>query len=173
MLSTLNLTLMNQVRHKIRSFDQVDGYAFETYNKRQFVKRFGISMYVTKENAAIPFKRLFRNLIYRYPGLKCPLELINRATFKDNPPNYDRTKCSRIGDVIYLIDSPMLADKLRDYPEDFRFSISSGATVSLRGGIRGHQLSAQFSANFTSSVMIGSAAEAMQNAHNNHRNGET
>ena len=65
MLSTVNLPLMNLVRHHIRLCRDFDGLAFETYNKRQFVKRFGISMYVTKENAAIPFKRLIRNLMYR------------------------------------------------------------------------------------------------------------
>ena len=63
--------------------------------------------------------------------------------------------------MIYLIDSPVLAAKLRDYPEDFRFAISNGATGSLRDGIRTQQLNTNFSAAFTSSVMIKSAAEAI------------
>ena len=74
-------------------------------------------MYVTRENAAIPFKRLIRNLMYRYPALKCSLELINRSIFKDNPPGYTADRRSRIGDMIYLIDSPALAEKLKAFPE--------------------------------------------------------
>ena len=102
--------------------------------------------------------------MYRYPALKCSLELINRSTFKDNPPGYTADRRSRIGDMIYLIDSPALAEKLKAFPEEFRFAISNGASVSLRGGIRNQQLTTNFSAAFTSSVMINSAAEAMSNA---------
>ena len=39
-----------------------------------------------------------------------------------------------------------------------------GFTVTLKGGIRGSQLNTQFTKAFSSSVMLGSTAEAMRNA---------
>ena len=76
-------------------------------------------MYITRENAGLPFKRIMRTLFYKNPGIKCSFEAINVSKFIDDPPNYNPSKRSRIGDLIYLIDSPELADKLRNYPEDF------------------------------------------------------
>ena len=123
-------------------------------------------MYITRENAGLPFKRIMRTLFYKNPGIKCSFEAINVAKFIDDPPNHNPSKRSRIGDLIYLIDSPELADKLRSYPEDFRFSCG-GFNVTLRGGIRGSHLNAQFTKSFSSSVMLGAASEAMRNAQAN------
>ena len=51
MLSTINMQVFEEMQHMIRTYTANTGYALETYNKSQFVKRYGISMYVPKENA--------------------------------------------------------------------------------------------------------------------------
>ena len=155
-----------QARHVIRTCDEFPELAFETYNKRQFVRRFGITMYVTRDNANLPLKRIMRSLFYKNPTIKSSFEAIHVSRFVDNPPDYNPAKRSRIGDVIYLLDSPALADKLRAFPEDFKFQCGGGFTVTLKGGIRGSasHLSTQFTKSFASSVMMGAAAEAMRNA---------
>ena len=51
MLSTLNIGLMEQIRNKIRLYDKHRGFRLETYSKSQFVKKYGISMYIPKESA--------------------------------------------------------------------------------------------------------------------------
>ena len=164
-ISNYYLPFYLQARHVIRTCTTFDGKAFQTYNKRQFVKRFGITMYVTKDNANLPIKRIMRSLFYKNPAIKSAFEAIHVSRFTDNPPGFNPARRSRIGDVIYLLDSPTLADKLRAYPEDYKFQCGGGFTVTLKGGIRGpQQLSAQFTQAFSSSVMMGSAAEAMQNA---------
>ena len=140
------------------------GLALETYNKRQFVKRFGITMYVTRDNANLPLKCVMRSIFYKHPDIKSSFEAIHVSKFVDNPPGFNPSRRSRIGNVIYLLDSPYLADKLRAYPEDFKFQCGGGFTVTLKGGIRGSQLNTQFTKAFSSSVMLGSAAEAMRNA---------
>ena len=144
----------------IRVCSDFPNLAFETYNKRQFVKRFGITMYVTRDNANLPLKRIMRSLFYKHPEIKSAFEAIHVSKFIDNPPNFNASRRSRIGDVIYLLDSPSLADKLRAFPEDFKFQCGGGFTVTLKGGIRNTQLSTQFTKAFSSSVMLGSAAEA-------------
>lgn len=53
MLSTVNLPIMEQVRHEIRLYREIEGVKFETYNKTLFIKRYGISMYVPKEQAGL------------------------------------------------------------------------------------------------------------------------
>ena len=60
MLSTVNLPIMEQVRHEIRVYREVEGMQFETYNKTLFVKRYGISMYVPKEHAGLSANRILR-----------------------------------------------------------------------------------------------------------------
>ena len=64
MLSTLNLKLMEEIRHEIRK-----GYRLETFNKSQFVRRYGISMYVPKEHANLTPLRLLRSLFYKNPNI--------------------------------------------------------------------------------------------------------
>ena len=167
-VKTYTKLITYQARHVIRICADFPGWSFDTYNKRQFVKRFGISMYVTRDNANLPLKRIMRSLFYKNPGLKSAFEAIHVSRFIDNPPDYNPARRSRIGDIIYLLDSPSLADKLRNYPEDFRFQCGGGFSVTLRGGIRGSQLSTQFTKSFSSSVMMGAAAEAMKSAQSGH-----
>ena len=157
-----------QARHLIRVCRDFPEFSFETYNKRQFVKRFGITMYVTRDNANLPLKRIMRSVFYKHPDLKSAFEAIHVSKFVDNPPDFNPSRRSRIGDIIYLLDSPTLADKLRHYPEDFKFQCGGGFTVTLKGGIRGTQSSAQFTKAFSSSVMLGATAEAMRNAQQTH-----
>ena len=159
-----SITPLPQARHVIRICTDFPGMAFETYNKRQFVKRFGITMYVTRDNANLPLKRIMRSLFYKNPSLKSSFEAIHVSRFVDNPPDYNPARRSRIGDIIYLLDSPSLADKLRAFPEDFKFQCGGGFTVTLKGGIPGSHLTTQFTKSFASSVMLGAAAEAMRNA---------
>ena len=121
-------------------------------------------MYVTRDNANLPLKCVMRSIFYKHPDIKSSFEAIHVSKFVDNPPGFNPSRRSRIGNVIYLLDSPYLADKLRAYPEDFEFQCGGGFTVTLKGGIRGSQLNTQFTKAFSSSVMLGSAAEAMRNA---------
>ena len=53
MLSTVNLPVMEEVRHEIRKYHDIVGMRFETYNKTLFIKRYGISMYLPKEQAGL------------------------------------------------------------------------------------------------------------------------
>ena len=59
MLSTINLKLMAEIRHKIRLYRRITGHIFEMYNKRTFMKRFGIS---AKENSGISFPQIVGSL---------------------------------------------------------------------------------------------------------------
>ena len=59
-----SITPLPQARHVIRICTDFPGMTFETYNKRQFVKRFGITMYVTRDNANLPLKRIMRSLFF-------------------------------------------------------------------------------------------------------------
>ena len=101
---------------------------------------------------------------YKYPDLKSGLEIISEATFTDNHPDWTPDKRSRIGDKIYLLDSPELAKKLQKYPEDFKFHLSEGFSVTLRGGIRGDDVTNQFTNSFASKVLLNSGTEAMRGA---------
>ena len=83
-------------------------------------------MYVTKDNANLPLKRIMRSIFYKHPEIKCSFEAIHVSKFVDNPPGFDPSRRSRIGDVIYLLDSPALAEKLKPYPEDFKFQCGGG-----------------------------------------------
>ena len=171
MLSTVNLQLMNQIRQAIRLYTGHKDYTFETYNKLRFIKRYGISLYVPKENAGYKFRTIGRTLFYKYPDLKSPLDIISESTFTDNHPDWTPNRRSRIGDKIYLLDSPELAKKLERYPEDFKFHLSEGFSVTLRGGIRGTAVSNQFTSSFASKVLLNSTAEAMKNARDNFTGG--
>ena len=164
MLSTCNLPLMTAIRHSIRIYKGHHGFAFESYNKRKFIKRYGISLYVPKENAGYKFRTIGRTLFCKYPDLKSDLEIMSEITFTDNLPDWTPNRRSRIGDKIYLLDSPDLARKLQKYPEEFKFHLSEGFSVTLRGGIRGEEITTQFANSFASKVMLTSSAEALKNA---------
>ena len=81
-----------------------------------------------------------------------------------DPPEKDPAKRSRIGDRIMLFDSPTLAEKLRPFPEDKKFYLNHGFSVTLKGGHRGDSATDIFDHSVTSSVIKSAAAEAMTNA---------
>ena len=87
---------------------------------------------------------------------------VHASTFTDNPPNHPPGKRSRIGDTIVLLDGQALYDSLRDFPEDFKFFVNDGFSVTLRGGPRGSDTGVQLSSQFRQSVIVSSAAEALK-----------
>ena len=95
------------------------------------------------------------------------MTLLSKHRFESNPPGYQISQRSRIGDAIFLFDSPELAAKLKGYDEDFRFTVSRGFNITLKGGARGegHQI---FSADMTSKVIVDAASQAMENAKNSY-----
>lgn len=168
LLSTVNLPIMEQVRHEIRVYREVEGMQFETYNKALFVKRYGISMYVPKEHAGLSANRILRAVFYKHRDIYTRnVTLLSKHRFKTNPPGYQISQRSRIGDAIFLFNSPELASKLKNYDEDYRFTVSRGFNITLKGGARGegHQL---FSADMTSKVIVDAASKAMENAKNSY-----
>ena len=66
---------------------------------------------------------------------------------------------SKIGDTIVLMDGEELLVKLKPYPEDHRFVISAGFSVTIRGGLRGTETGPTFERSFAQAVMV-SAAES-------------
>ena len=168
MLSTVNLPVMERVRHEIRVFDEIEGIKFETYNKSLFIKRYGISMYVPKEHAGLSPQRILRALFYKQRDLYTRnVKLLSKHRFETNAPGYQLGQRSRVGDAILLFDSPELAKKLQPYDEEHRFTVSKGFNVTLKGGARGegHQV---FSAEMTSTVIGNAAAQAMRSAMDAH-----
>lgn len=168
MLSTVNLQVMEQVRHEIRIYREIEGLKFETYNKALFIKKYGISMYVPKEHAGLNVTRILRALFYKHRELYTRnITLLSKHRFESNPPGYQISQRSRIGDAIFLFDSTELASKLKNFDEDFRFTVSRGFNVTLKGGARGegHQ---NFSPEMTSKVITGAADQAMRSAVNSH-----
>ena len=164
MMSTVNLKLMSEARHAIRLFQGHPGYRLETYGKAQFIQKYGLTIYVTRENANLRPVRLLRSLFFKNPSLHTPkIKFLCKSTFEADHPDKPQGRRSRIGDAIFLFDSPELAEKLKTYDEDHRFAISNSANVTIKGGKRGND-GPNFAAALMSSVIGGSSAEAMQGA---------
>ena len=164
LLSTINMKLFEEARHMIRVYSAHTGYKLETYNKSQFIKRYGISMYVPKENANLPPLRLLRSLFYKNPTLRTrKVTFLCKTVFESDPPNHPKGRRSRIGDAIFLFDSPELAEKLRPFKEDQQFYFNGGFSVTLKGGDRDGSNS-NFAHATMSTVISSSAAEAMRAA---------
>ena len=114
MLSTVNLPVMTEVRHEIRAYQEIEGLKFETYNKSLFIKRYGISMYLPKEQAGLTPQRILRAIFYKHRDLYTRnVKLLSKHRFEANAPGYQIGQRSRIGDAIVLFDSTELAEKLR------------------------------------------------------------
>ena len=112
--------------------------------------------------------RILRTLAFKYPALRCKLRIVHKSTFTDNPPNQQPGKRSRIGDVIVLLDGPELNDRLKAFPEEFKFFVNDGFSVTLRGGARGDDAGIQLASQFRQSVIVSSAAEALRVASASH-----
>ena len=165
MLCTLNYRLFNAVRHEIRIYSGIENHRIETYEKSEFVKKYGLTMYVPRDNANLSPTTLIRTLMFKYKELYTKdIVLLSRSTFKSDHPDKNPEARSRIGDRIFLFDSPTLAEKLRPYPEDKKFMLNRGFSVTIKGGHRGNGITDIFSHAVTSSVIKSAAAEAMANA---------
>ena len=165
MLSTVNYPLFNAVRHQIRAYQGIDNYRVETYEKAEFVKKYGLTMYIPRDNANLCPAKLVRALMFKYPELYTKdITILSRATFTSDPPDMDPTKRSRIGDRILLFDSPSLAEKLRPFPEDKKFYLNRGFSVTIKGGHRGNAATDTFAHSVMSTIMKSAAGEAMSNA---------
>ena len=125
------------MRHEIRTYSKIPECKFETYGKSQFVQKSGISIYVPREHAQLKPLRLMRSLMYKNKELRVTkFTHVTTTVFESDPPNKPAGKRSRIGDCIMLFDSQELAEKLRPFPEDHRFQINPGFSLTLKGGIR-------------------------------------
>ena len=165
MLSTVNYPLFNAVRHHIRAYTGIEGYRVETYEKAEFVKKYGLTMYIPRDNANLCPAKLIRALMFKYPELYTKdITILSRATITSNPPDMDPSKRSRIGDRILLLDSPSLAEKLRPFPEDKKFFLNRGFSVTIKGGHRGNSVTDTFAHSVTSIIIKSAAGEAMSNA---------
>ena len=121
-------------------------------------------MYIPREQAGLRDARIIRALCRKYPDLNVGINVITRTTFTDDPPNHPVGKRSRVGDCIILLDGEDFYMQLRKYPEDFKFQLSQGFSVTLKGGICGDQTSINLATNFASKIILGSQAEAMRQA---------
>ena len=154
MLSTVNLALLNMIRHAIRSYQGHDGYKFETYAKSAFVKKYGLTMYIPKDMADYATARILRTLAYKYPALRCKMRAVHKTVFTSDPPNHPPGKRSRVGDAIILLDGPDLLERVQQFPADFKFFLNDGFSVTLQGGVRGEDTGVQLSAQFLSLIHI-------------------
>ena len=165
MLSTLNYDLFKRIRHAIQVYTGLDGYKIETYEKAEFIKCYGLTMYVPRDNANLTAGQLIRTLFFKYSELHTTESvLISRATFDSDPPDKPEGKRSRVGDIILLFDSPTLTEKLRPFDEGKQFFLNKGVSVTLKGGFRGISISDNIAPSALSKLMNSSVAEAMANA---------
>ena len=165
MLSTVDLALMLRVRHEVRVYMGHMGYKYETYSKSAFMKKYGITMYIQRENGDINPYRILRTLFYKYRHLKCNVNLLSRRTFLTDRSDKPSHRRSRIGDMILLLDGPQLYEKLRNEDENTRYFLSQGFSVTLKGGFRGPDATNSFAHSFASNVIVSNAEEAMNQAH--------
>ena len=86
MLSTINLPLMERVRHAIRIYTGHAGFKFESYAKSSFVKKYGITMYIPANQAGFKDTRILRTIAFKYPALRCKMRIIHKSTFLTDPP---------------------------------------------------------------------------------------
>ena len=89
LLSTVDLALLNRVRHEIRIYDSIEGVKFETYSKSAFVQKYGISMYVPKEHAGLSASKILRTLFYKNPKIKTTkIKLLSKHRFETESPSF-------------------------------------------------------------------------------------
>ena len=166
MLSTINLPLFKRIRHEIRIYEGFPGFRCETYSKITFMQKYGVTLYIPKEVAGMNDKRLFKTLFRKYRHLNVKFLILTRTTFTKDHPDKPPHKRSRIGDTILLLDGPDLYEVLKSEPEDRKYFLNDGFSVTLRGGIRSTGPTALFASSFASQVISGLPAETMRQAEN-------
>ena len=166
MLSTINLSLFKRIRHEIRIFNGFTGFRCETYSKITFMQKYGVTLYIPKDVAGMNDKRLFKTLFRKYRYLNVRFLILTRTTFTKDHPDKPPHKRSRIGDTILLLDGPDLYEVLKKEPEDKKYFLNDGFSVTLRGGIRSTGPTALFASSFASQVISGLPAETMRQTEN-------
>ena len=125
MLLTVHLPLFKRIRHEIRIYDGFPGFRCKTYSKITFMQKYGVTLYIPKEVAGMSEKRLFKTLFRKYRHLNMRFLILTQTTFtKDH---------SRIGDTILLLDGPELYQVLKSEPEDKKYFLNDGFSVTLQG----------------------------------------
>ena len=166
MLSTIHLPLFKRIRHEIRVYAGFPGFRCETYSKVTFMQKYGVTLYVPKEVAGMNEKRLFKTLFRKYRHLNVRFLILTRTTFTKDHPDKPPHKRSRIGDRILLLDGPALYEVLKTEPEDKKYFLNDGFSVTLRGGIRSTGPTSLFASSFASQVISGLPSETMKQAEN-------
>ena len=166
MLSTIHLPLFKKIRHEIRIYSGFPGFRCETYSKITFMQKYGVTLYIPKEVAGMNDKRLFKTLFRKYRHLNVRFLILTRTTFTRDHPDKPPHKRSRIGDTILLLDGPALYEVLKNEPEDRKYFLNDGFSVTLKGGIRSTGPTALFASSFASQVISGLPAETMKQAEN-------
>ena len=166
MLSTIHLPLFKRIRHEIRVYAGFPGFRCETYSKITFMQKYGVTLYVPKEVAGMNEKRLFKTLFRKYRHLNVRFLILTRTTFTKDHPDKPPHKRSRIGDRILLLDGPALYEVLKTEPEDKKYFLNDGFSVTLRGGIRSTGPTSLFASSFASQVISGLPSETMKQAEN-------
>ena len=162
MLLTIHLPLFKRIRHEIRIYAGFPGFKCETYSKITFMQKYGVTLYVPKEVAGMNEKRLFKTLFRKYRHLNVRFLILTRTTFTKDHPD----KRSRIGNRILLLDGPALYEVLKTEPEDKKYFLNDGFSVTLRGGIRSTGPTSLFASSFASQVISGLPNETMRQAEN-------
>ena len=162
MLLTIHLPLFKRIRHEIRVYTGFPGFKCETYSKIKFMQKYGVTLYVPKEVAGMNEKRLFKTLFRKYRHLNVRFLILTRSTFTKDHPDKPPHKRSRIGDRILLLDGPALYEVLKTEPEDKKYFLSNGFSVTLRGGIRSTGPASLFASSFASQVISGLPNETMR-----------
>ena len=166
MLSTVTLPLFKRIRHEIRIYGGFPGFKCETYSKITFMQRYGVTLYVPKEVSGMNEKRLFKTLFRKYRYLNVRFQILTRTTFTKDHPDKLPHKRSRIGDRILLLDGPALYEVLKTEPEDKKYFLNDGFSVTLRGGVRSTGPTSLFASSFASQVISGLPNETMRQAEN-------
>ena len=164
MLSTIHLPLFKRIRHEIRVYAGFPGFRCETYSKITFMQKYGVTLYIPKEVAGMNEKRLFKTLFRKYRHLNVRFLILTRTTFTRDHPDKPPHKRSRIGDRILLLDGPALYEVLKTEPEDKKYFLNDGFSVTLRGGIRSTGPTSLFASSFASQVISGLPHETMRQA---------
>ena len=102
MMLTLDYDLFKQIRHAIRVYTGMSGYRIETYEKAEFVKKCGLTMYV--HNANLSAGQLLRTLFisilsYTLLTLFCSAALLSTLTSLTN----QRTNGPALGTAFYCL----------------------------------------------------------------------
>ena len=129
-----------------------------------FMQKYSVTLYIPKEVAGMNEKRLFKTLFRKYRHLNVRFLILTRTTFTKDHPDKPPHKRSRVGDRILLLDGPALYEVLKTEPEDKKYFLNDGFSVTLRGGIRSTGPTSLFASSFASQVISGLPHETMRQA---------